>query len=75
MLTPSATLPNYGCLWWLNRGPAANPDLPISAVSAMGAGSNVVWIDPEHDLVVVARWIDKGAVEGFLSRVVGAQRP
>lgn len=74
MLTPSPTLPNYGYLWWLNTGPAANPDLPRSAVSAMGAGSNVIWIDPDHDLVVVARWIDKTAVDGLLSRIVAALR-
>ena len=74
MLTPSPTLPNYGYLWWLNTGPAANPDLPSSAFSAMGAGSNVIWIDPDHDLVVVARWIDKTALEGFLLRIVQALR-
>ena len=74
MLTPSPTLANYGYLWWLNTGPGANPDLAASAFSAMGAGSNVIWIDPEHDLVAVMRWIDKGAVEPFLSRLVGARR-
>jgi CubicO group peptidase (beta-lactamase class C family) len=74
MLTPSPTLANYGYLWWLNTGPDANPDLPSSAVSAMGAGSNIIWIDPDHDLVVVARWIDKTAVDGFLSRVLAALR-
>lgn len=72
MLTPSPTLSNYGYPWWLNTGPTANPALPSSAVSAMGAGSNIIWIDPDHDLVVVIRWIDKAAVDGFLSRVIGA---
>jgi CubicO group peptidase (beta-lactamase class C family) len=75
MVQPSPTLANYGYLWWLNTGTAANPALPPSAFSAMGAGSNVIWIDPEHDLVVVARWIDKGAVEPFLAHVIGAVRP
>ena len=74
MVTPSTTLANYGYLWWLNTGPEADPALPASAFSAMGAGSNIVWIDPEHDLVVVARWIDKSASAGLLARVVGALR-
>jgi CubicO group peptidase (beta-lactamase class C family) len=74
MLAPSPTLPNYGYLWWLNTGPAANPNLPSSAVSAMGAGSNVIWIAPDHDLVVVVRWIDKTALEGFLTRIMQAVR-
>jgi CubicO group peptidase (beta-lactamase class C family) len=72
MTTPSPTLPNYGLLWWLNRGPAANPKLPSTAFSAQGAGNNIIWIDPEHDLVVVLRWIDKAAVEGFYERLLAA---
>jgi CubicO group peptidase (beta-lactamase class C family) len=70
MLEPSPTLPSYGYLWWLNT----NPALPASALSALGAGSNVIWIDPDHDIVVVSRWIDKSAVDGFLTRVVAALR-
>ncbi|WP_245973826.1 serine hydrolase domain-containing protein [Bosea caraganae] len=71
-LTPSPTLANYGLLWWLNRGPEANPKLPSSAFSALGAGSNVIWIDPEHDLVAVLRWIDGKAAQGFCERLVAA---
>jgi len=32
----------------------------------------VIWIDPEHDLVVVVRWIDKSSLDGFLGRVLAA---
>ena len=74
MTTPSPTLANYGYLWWLNAGPSANPGLPSGAVCAMGAGSNIIWIDAEHDLVVVARWIDKAAVDDLLTCVVRALR-
>lgn len=72
MVTPSPTLDNYGYLWWLNRGAAAKADLPASVFSALGAGSNVIWADPAHDLVVVLRWIDKSASDGFFSRLVAA---
>lgn len=71
-LTPSPTLADYGFLWWLNRGPQANPSLPASAFSALGAGSNVIWVDPEHDLVAVLRWIDKAAIKGFCERLIAA---
>jgi CubicO group peptidase (beta-lactamase class C family) len=74
MTAPSPMLADYGYLWWLNTGPAANPALPASSVSAMGAGSNVIWLDPERDIVVVARWIDKAAVDGLLTRVARAFR-
>ncbi|MBN8943840.1 MAG: serine hydrolase [Rhizobiales bacterium] len=72
MLTPSPTLQNYGYLWWLNKGAAAKPDVPESAFFALGAGTNAIWVDPDHDLVVVLRWIDKGAFDGFFSRLLAA---
>lgn len=71
-LTPSPTLANYGLLWWLNRGPEANPKLPSSAFSALGAGSNVIWVDPEHDILAVLRWINGAATQGFCERLVAA---
>lgn len=74
MLTPSPTLANYGYLWWLNRGPTAKPELSATSFSALGAGNNVIWADPDRDLVVVLRWIDKAALDEFLRRFVGAVR-
>ena len=71
---PCPVNPRYGLLWWLNTGRAAMPFAPESSYSARGAGSNVIWIDPEHELVVVARWIDKPHVEPFLRLVVEAVR-
>jgi CubicO group peptidase (beta-lactamase class C family) len=44
MLTPSPTLTNYGYLWWL----AARPGVPAKSFSALGAGSNVIWVDPSR---------------------------
>jgi CubicO group peptidase (beta-lactamase class C family) len=64
----------YGLLWWLNTGRAAMPFAPESSYAARGAGSNVIWIDPEHDLVVVARWIDRPHVEPFLRLVLESVR-
>ena len=60
----------YGLLWWLNTGRAALPSAPASSFCARGAGSNVIWIDPDADLVVVARWIDKASLDGFLKLIV-----
>jgi CubicO group peptidase (beta-lactamase class C family) len=74
MLSPSPTNRSYGYLWWLNRGAARYPSAPADSVFAMGAGSNIIWIDPVHDLVAVLRWIDKTAVDGFFARVLRAVR-
>ena len=70
MHRPCPVNPRYGMLWWLNTGRVAMPFAPPSSYSARGAGSNVIWIDPEHDLVVVARWIDKPHVEPFLRLII-----
>jgi CubicO group peptidase (beta-lactamase class C family) len=74
MLSPSPTNRSYGYLWWLNRGAARYPSAPADSVFAMGAGSNIIWIDPAHDLVAVLRWINKTAVDGFFARVLRAVR-
>ena len=72
-LTPSPTLANYGYLWWLARGPAARPNLPETAFSALGAGSNVIWVEPKQDIVAVLRWIDGASTEGFVDRLLAAR--
>jgi CubicO group peptidase (beta-lactamase class C family) len=69
MLAPSPTNGGYGFLWWLNRGKGRRMSWSETCVSAMGAGSNIVWIDPDRDIVAVLRWIDKGALDGFLERL------
>ena len=33
----------------------------------------MIWIDPEHDLVTVLRWIDKAKIDGFFSRLLAAR--
>ncbi len=72
MLAPSPTHPGYGFLWWLNRGEGRRKAWSEACVSAMGAGTNMIWVDPDRDLVAVLRWIDKGAVNGFLERLAAA---
>ncbi len=68
--TPGAVNPEYGLLWWLNRGRAQFPSAPESCYAARGAGNNVVFIDPDHDLVAVVRWIDKASLDGFVKLLV-----
>jgi CubicO group peptidase (beta-lactamase class C family) len=72
--TSSPVNPGYGCLWWLNQGTPRYPSAPASSYFALGWGSNVVWVDPDHDLVAVVRWIEPTAVDGFMRRVLAAIR-
>lgn len=70
--TPSEIRPQYGYMWWLNTERLMWEDLPESSFAALGAGTNAIWIDPEDDLVVVARWIDREKLGEFLTLVKAA---
>jgi hypothetical protein len=39
---------------------------------AQWLGLNMIYVDPENDLVAVVRWIDNNAVDGFLKRLIAA---
>ncbi len=64
--------PDYGYLWWLNTEGKAWPSAARTSFSARGHGSNTVWIDPEHDLVVVWRWHKGDASDEFYGRVINS---
>jgi len=53
----SEAKPDYGYMWWLNTDQQAIPAAPAAAYFAAGAGGNYIYVDEEHDLVVVLRWI------------------
>ncbi|WP_190300298.1 serine hydrolase domain-containing protein [Rufibacter hautae] len=69
--TPSPHGPDYGYLWWLNTQKKQWPNAPSTSFAALGAGSNTIWVDPEHDLVVVWRWHGTNGDE-FFKRIIAA---
>ena len=72
-LTPTPAQPTYGFMnWFLNTDRKQWPSAPATAFAHLGNGTNIVYVDPEHDLVAVVRWIDNGAVDGFLQRLLAA---
>jgi len=70
--TPCALNPNYGFFWWLNTGQSFVPAAPESSFFGLGVGTNILWVDPEHDMVVVARWLEKSSLSGFVQKVLAA---
>ena len=66
---PGVLAPFYGMLTWLNPGCAHFPGASERSVFMVGAGGNYVWVEPEHDAVIVVRWIDSAHLPGFLRRV------
>ena len=57
MTAPSQPRSDYGLMWWLNTDRKAIPAAPASAFWAAGFGGNYVYVDREHDLVIVLRWV------------------
>jgi CubicO group peptidase (beta-lactamase class C family) len=73
---PTAIAPHYGYMWWLSRDKRGIfPSASDSSFFALGSGGNMIWIAPEHDLVVVTRWLDIPKLDGFIARVSAAVRP
>lgn len=72
-LTPTKPQPTYGYMnWFLNTDRKWMPSAPASAFGHVGNGTNLVFVSPEQDLVVVVRWIENGAIDEFLGKVLGA---
>jgi CubicO group peptidase (beta-lactamase class C family) len=81
--TPGPANSGYGfCNWFLNNpatradgteGPLPFPSTPRSAITFQGNGVNIIYMDWEHDLVVVLRWIStNSAADQVLGKVIGA---
>lgn len=74
--TPVAIQPVYGFMWWLNTDRERFPSVPESSVFAIGAGAtSTIWIDPDHDLVVVSRWVEGEHLDGVFQRILAAVDP
>lgn len=72
-LTPTPVQPNYGFMnWYLNTDRKQLPSAPATAFVHLGNGTNAIYVDPENDLVVVARWIANPALDGLVQRVIAA---
>jgi CubicO group peptidase (beta-lactamase class C family) len=71
-VTPSEHGPDYGYLWWLNTQQKQWPHGPKTSFAAIGNGSNIIWIDPEHDIVFVWHWHQGRAMDGMVQRIVAA---
>ncbi len=64
--------PFYGYLVWLNQTGQLFPAAPRSSWFAIGAGSSLTWIDAEHQLVCVLRWIDSARANECIARIMAA---
>ncbi|HEX2091120.1 MAG TPA: serine hydrolase [Longimicrobiaceae bacterium] len=71
--TPTPAQPGYGFMnWFLNHERKRFPSAPTSAFAHLGNGTNMIYVDPENDLVVVVRWIQDPALDEFIGKVLAS---
>ncbi|HEX4369951.1 MAG TPA: serine hydrolase [Rhizomicrobium sp.] len=71
--TPTVPNPGYGfCNWYLNTNKAMYPDARADSVTFIGDGANEIFIDYQHGIVAVVRWIDGGKMKDFVRLLVAA---
>ncbi len=72
-LTPTPAQPTYGYMnWFLNTDGRYLASATPRTFAHVGNGTNILIAIPEHDLLIVARWISNGAVDGLVQRVLAA---
>jgi CubicO group peptidase (beta-lactamase class C family) len=77
--TPGPANPGYGFMNFFLNLPDADgnkmyPSAPNSAWAHLGNGTNMVYCDPENDLVVVARWISGRDIDPLLKLIIDSIR-
>jgi CubicO group peptidase (beta-lactamase class C family) len=76
---PTPAQPNYGFMNFFLNVPDADgekryPSAPDEAYAHLGNGTNMVYVDPVNDLVIVARWISGRGIDDFLGAVISSIR-
>jgi CubicO group peptidase (beta-lactamase class C family) len=73
--TPTNVQPTYGVMnWFLNTERKPVPAAPENVIMHLGNGANMIYVDPDHDLVAVVRWIKDDQRPEFIARLLAALR-
>jgi CubicO group peptidase (beta-lactamase class C family) len=68
---PSAANKSYGLMWWTNQENQLG-DISKNIYYANGFGGNFIVVDNEHDLVIVARWLEPSKIGELVRLVISA---
>jgi hypothetical protein len=72
-LTPTPANTGYGYMnWFLNTDHKLLPDAPVTAFVHIGNGTNFIYVDPEHGVVAVVRWIENASMDGMVKKILAA---
>ena len=68
---PSAANKSYGLMWWTNKENQLG-NISKNIYYANGFGGNFIVVDNEHDLVLVARWLEPNKIGELVQLVIKA---
>jgi CubicO group peptidase (beta-lactamase class C family) len=72
-LTPTTANTTYGYMnWFLNTNHKMAAKAPVSAFIHIGNGTNFIYVDPEHELVAVVRWIENKSMGDMIGKILEA---
>lgn len=72
-LTPTKANPNYGYMnWFLNTNQKMAAKAPVTSFIHIGNGTNFIYVDPEHELVAVVRWIENKYMGEMIGKILEA---
>jgi hypothetical protein len=70
-VTPTPVQIGYGFMnFFLNTDKKYLPSAPTTAFTHIGNGTNMIYVDREHDIVAVVRWIDNSSLDGFVNELL-----
>lgn len=68
--TPTTAQPTYGFMnFYLNTDKKLYPNAPADTIAFLGNGTNIVYIDRQNEILIVARWIENNKIDEFLQKV------
>jgi CubicO group peptidase (beta-lactamase class C family) len=71
--TPTEAQPTYGFMnFYMNTDHRLHANAPEYTWTHTGAGSNLIYVDPENELVIVSRWIRGDAFREVVQTVLDA---
>lgn len=70
---PSVANKSYGLMWWTNQENQLG-NVSKNIYYANGFGGNFIVVDNEHDLVIVARWLEPAKLGEFVRLVISSTR-
>jgi len=72
-LSPTSANATYGYMnFFLNTDKKYLPSAPLTAFAHIGNGTNIIYVDQEHELVMVVRWIENNSVDSMIKKVLEA---